>query len=103
MKNLILVTIMVFSTTFAANAALDAEDVQAAMLDRAAESKRTLDELKEDLADASQGDKDQIRRQIRTELARARQLVSFARIVPRLPERRLELIIAKYGLSVSPN
>ena len=103
MKRLIFAVIAVLSTSFAANAAINAEEVRTAMLVRAGASHDIISKLNDDLADATGSERGRLMREIRTEMARARQLASFARIVPRLPQRRLQLIIAKYNLSVSPH
>ena len=103
MKKLTFAMVAVLSTSFAANAAIVAGEVQMAMEKRAIQSETIIDDLRVKLSNATGSDRGQIMREIRTEIARARQLASFARIVPRLPQRRLQLIIAKYNLPVSPH
>lgn len=101
MKRLSLVIAALFSMTLAANAAIDPEEVRTAMINRAAESAGIIEDLREDLATAPPNERGLIIRKIRTEQARARQLVSFARLVNRYRERRLKLIVMKYNLPVS--
>lgn len=89
--------------TFAAHAEIDGEEVRTAMLDRAAASQVIIADLYDELASATGSERGRIIREIRIETARARQLVSSAQRVPRLPERRPELIIARFNLPVSVN
>ena len=101
-RGLILASVLAFSANSAS--ALTAADVQAAMLARAAESQLVINDLQAQfVVETDPAARQMLGLQIRAENARRMQLISFARIVPRYPASRLPLVVARYGLSVSPS
>jgi hypothetical protein len=101
LKSMILAAAL--ATAFAAPAAaLTSAEVLDAMQDRVVELRSEIGDLRGQLRGATGAERGRLRAEIRMLTARQRQLVTLQRIVPRYPERRLERLVAYYGLDVSP-